>query len=107
MDQEAQADKVYEEHAFRVADRIASEVANDIRHHFLKYGAQRLDGFNWIAVIVEELGETVAAYNKQNYEELFKEGKQAIACIMRLLCEAEREMSGASVMERARYTRAQ
>jgi hypothetical protein len=102
-----EADAAYEAHAFATADRIGTEVADDIRHHFQKFGPQRLDGFNWIAVVTEEWGETVAAYNQQNYEAVIKEGKQAIACIMRLIVEVEREMTGANVMERERYGRAQ
>ena len=101
------ADQAYEAHAFATADRIGKEVAGDIRHHFDKFGPQRLDGFNWISVVTEEWGETVAAYNQQNYEAVVKEGKQAIACIMRLIVEVEREMTGANVMERDRYGRAQ
>lgn len=104
---ERDADEVYEAHAFATADRLGKEVAADIRHQFNKFGPQRVDGFNWIAIVTEEWGETVAAYNQQNYEEVIKEGKQAIACIMRLICEVEREMRGSNVMERDRYTRAQ
>lgn len=102
-----EADAAYEAHAFAAADRIGTEVAADIRHHFQKFGHQRLDGFNWISVVTEEWGETVAAYNQQNYEAVIKEGKQAIACIMRLIVEVEREMRGSNVMERDRYSRAQ
>jgi len=74
-------------------DTLAACV-EDVKHHFSKYGPQRLDVANWLMVITEEEGEAARAALDSNEDELQKELRQVIACWMRLYTEVIREMSG-------------
>lgn len=100
------ADGRYEDKVYQVLNSSFEGIGSGIDEHFDKYGAQRLDGMNWVAVVTEEWGETVRAYLNKNYQEVFKEAHQTMACIVRLLAECEREMIGSHVMEKDWYTRA-
>lgn len=96
-------DRRYAEHVHTTVDRVTQEIREDIQHHFDKYGPQRLDGRNWITVIVEEFGETANAYVKGQYEEAIKEAKQTAACLIRMIVEMERERDGLTLLETQWY----
>lgn len=97
-------------YAEMIEKRLAHVVANvpdDIRHQVNKYGYQRVNGRDWIAIIVEEFGEATQAYLKQDYDEAIKEAYQAIACLIRFTIEVERERDGLHELEAQHYVRPQ
>jgi len=90
----------------QLADVVA-KIPDDIRHQIDKYGYQRVNGRDWVAIIVEEFGEATQAYLKKDYDEAIKEIYQAIACFIRFAVEVERERNNLHVEEHHLYTRPQ
>lgn len=100
-------DAEYIKQVLEDSDIVSDRVVKDIGHQVNKFGAQRLDGNAWNAVIAEEWGETVADYNKKNYDNCIAEAHQTIACISRFISEVKREQSGKSRYEQSLYQRQQ
>lgn len=100
------SDELYIEHVLRTAEEVGGRVFADIEHQTNKYGAQRVDGFGWIAILVEEFGETTQAYLKNQPEEAIAEARQTIACLSRFITEVEREQQDLNAVEAEWYERA-
>lgn len=107
MEDKEKLDKAYMQHVRDTAALVGDDLFYDIDHQVSKYGAQRIDGFGWIAVISEEWGETVQAFLKQDFDEAIAEAKQTIACLSRFITEVEREQEGIAAAEREHYVRAE
>lgn len=102
-----EADDAYMKHVLATAEGVGVSVFNDIQHQVNKYGAQRVDGFGWLAVIGEEMGEVFQAFLKQDWDECKNEALQTIACLSRLITEVERIQQGIDEAEADWYERAQ
>lgn len=99
-------DESYMNHVRSTAQDVAFSIEKDIDYQVSKFGAQRTDVFNWIAIITEEFGETVQHFLKKEYDQSIAEAKQTIACLSRMITEIEREQSGTAQREADLYERA-
>ena len=97
----------YARHVVDGSADMLRHVSEDIQHQIEKYGEQRVNGFGWISIFMEEVGEAIADYNKQDLAGSIKEARQAIACIARFIIELEREQRGLDVIEAEYYVRPQ
>jgi hypothetical protein len=105
IDQQS-ADDAYMQHVRGTAAEVGDQVFSDIDFQVNKYGAQRVNGFGWLAILTEEFGETAQDYLKKNYDASIAEAKQTIACLSRFITEVERERDGLADTEAQWYERA-